>query len=245
MIVAANLYGGLGNRMFQEAAAIGYAEKHGYTFHNNTFLEYKPFDTIREEEHCYQELRQPGNWAEAAILNGYFQSEKYFEHCINKVSGYFGAPEIGSLRNKICSIHVRRGDYLKYPSKHPVVTLDYLLSAMEQMMQLADIRSFSIFSDDTLWCKTVLYQNIQQTWDGGISFEINQKANNPRLDIQNMAKCEHNIIANSTFSWWGAWLNPNPDKIIISPSKDNWFGPGNSHLDTKDIIPDSWIQIKY
>lgn len=236
MAVYAKQYGRLGNNLFQKAAAIGYAI--------NSQVDYK-FDGkprnpvyLTENAHSYNALPTYAPLLHRdrdVVLNGYWQSEKYFVHCreeVVKAFGYKWEPRPGW-----CSIHVRRADYLNYPDKHPVVTDYYLVQAMGHVINTTDIDKFMVFSDDILWCKG--FFSIFRC-----RFEYSEYRTQEE-DLELMSGCEHNIISNSTFSWWGAWLNKNPDKIVISPSKDNWFGPGNAHLDTSDLIPESWIQIKY
>lgn len=237
MPVYAKQYGRLGNTLFQKAAAIGYAMKHGLGFSTsgNTYLP-KPPILIHERGHHYQELPFFDDWLKRdVLLDGYWQSEKYFAHCRKRVLQWLGnrwGPKTGW-----CSIHVRRGDYLKYPDKHPVVTMDYLIRAMDIMDDQRGIGQFMVFSDDLPWCVEQFSQ---------LPYKFMYSTDHTEMeDMELMSCCEHNIISNSTFSWWGAWLNQNPNKVVISPSKDNWFGPGNAHLDTSDIIPGSWIQIKY
>lgn len=231
-MVTAKLYGRLGNQLFQKAAAIGYAEMYGksYSFGGKFIAP----TVVYERGHSFNELpdiQSPKN----IVLDGYWQSEKYFSHCRETILEQFNFK--WQHRAGWCSIHVRRGDYLNYIDKHPVVTEFYLLAALEKMVELTSNENFIIFSDDIPWCKRFFSQY-------RCNFQYSE-GKSEKEDLELMSSCEHNIISNSTFSWWGAWLNQNANKIVISPSKDNWFGPGNSHLDTSDIIPDSWIQIKY
>jgi len=238
-MVAAKLYGGLGNRMLQEAAAIGYSKEHNILFSHNRLDPFKDTVEVKETGHSYNYIPcVDRNNTKNVLLNGYFQSEKYFKDHETDIREYFSAPT--EFEKGVCSIHVRRGDYLLYPTKHPVVTAKYITSATEYIVGTTTCRYFRVYSDDIHWCKENLSFLVPDT-----TVDFMPRQVNPRLDMMAMSRCEHNIIANSTFSWWGAWLNPNPDKIVISPSASNWFGPGNAHLDTSDIIPEKWIQIKY
>ena len=105
---------------------------------------------------------------------------------------------------------------------------------------------FIIYSDDIAWCKTNLY-GFGKIFDNVLHGDIVEFSENKTEieDFQDMLQCEHFIISNSTFSLMAAILSESKNKICISPSKDNWFGEDNRHLDTSTIIPDSFIQIKY
>lgn len=250
MPVYAKQYGRLGNNLFQKAAAIGYAQHHRMQYNLSELPLIKQITSysglarsahpdvhiLHENGHQYQELPFTYSWRyRDVILNGYWQSEKYFAHCREEVLKAFGYS--WELYPRICSVHVRRGDYLNYPDKHPVVTMEYLARSMEMMTDQRGVETFMVFSDDIPWCR----ENFRDLpYD--FVYSTNKTAEN---DLVEGSCCEHNIISNSTFSWWQAWLNRNPDKAVISPSKDNWFGPGNAHLDTSDLTPDSWIQIKF
>ena len=131
------------------------------------------------------------------------------------------------LEGETCSIHVRRGDYLKLPNHHPVQSLNYLMKGVREM---PEDTKFLIFSDDINWCK----QNFPNIPDKFIFIE----GNSDYEDLLLMSLCKNNIIANSSFSWWAAWLNENVDKKVIAPSK--WFGTANSINNTKDLIPETW-----
>ena len=163
-------------------------------------------------------------------LLGYFQSEKYFKEYRGEIINLFDIPKY-DIQKGIVSVHVRRGDYIKLAAKHPPVTISYLLAAMNQFAD--DEFKFMFFSDDIAWCK----ENFQ-----GDRFLFSE-GKSMKEDMGLMASCEHNIIANSTYSWWGAWLNQNPDKIVIAPKQ--WFGPGYQDriLQVKDIIPETWIKL--
>lgn len=237
-MVTAKLYGRLGNQLFQKAAAIGYGIKHGVKYSTSGQHLRNRIDII-ERKHNYQELPFEPFWEhQNVLLDGYWQSESYFSHCKDQILKEFGFN--WQHRPGWCSIHVRRGDYLKYPDKHPVVTASYLNKAINYIISKG-ITQFIFFSDDIPWCRS--YVQIGE-WNTHVTIRYSEGLSE-KEDLELMSSCEHNIISNSTFSWWGAWLNRNPNKIVISPSKDNWFGPGNAHLDTTDLIPDYWIQIKY
>lgn len=238
MPVYVKQYGRLGNQLFQKAAAIGYATKHGLDY----CLSGRPRNSvyaikIDEVQHNYKDLPFDENWRgfNDIILNGYWQSAKYFDHCREEVLKTFGFN--WELRQGWCSVHVRRGDYLLYPDKHPVVPYDYLKLAVVLIYQKTGCENFHVFSDDIPWCKSVFEQCKHNI--------IYSEGHTPDEDLILGSCCEHNIISNSTFSWWQAWLGQNPNKVVITPSKDNWFGEGNRHLNTSDLIPESWIQIKY
>jgi hypothetical protein len=175
-------------------------------------------------------------------FEGYWQSEKYFSDIEKVVRNEFTFMPFDKEENILISyrmsqtnsigIHIRRGDYVEHPLYSGICTIDYYQMAIEYMKNSIEDPYFYVFSDDILWCKntlkiTTLVEYID--WN---------KGNNSYRDMQLMSLCKHNIIANSTFSWWGAWLNSNPNKIVVAPKRII-----NSKNDIVDLIPEKWIRI--
>lgn len=169
-------------------------------------------------------------------LSGYFQTEEYFKKYREEILEIFSfkKDDEEEARNFLLSLpsdkdtislHVRRGDYTLYPNHHPVCSDDYYQSAIGKF----DLKNsvFLVFSDDIEWCKKKFE---------GDNF-IFSETNNPYVDLAIMSMCDHHIIANSSFSWWGAWLNRSEDKRVIAPSR--WFGPA-LNKDTSGIYCEGW-----
>lgn len=171
------------------------------------------------------------------VLDGGFQSEKYFENNKNTIVDLFKVPkeiekhikESLPRVNELVSLHVRRGDYVWQPQYHPVTTKEFYQRAVDT---LGIDRTYLIFSDDIEGCYDLL---------DFIPNKVFYTSGEDWMDFYIMSLCGDNIIANSSFSWWAAYLNANPDKKIIAPSK--WFGPAYDHFNTKDLIPKSWIKL--
>lgn len=246
-MVTPKLIGRLGNQLFMISTAIAYAKKHNmpywipkasidpriwpiYFGHFPGQPSY-PYDYVeyREPSFAYNEIPEHKH----IRLEGYFQSEKYFKEYRKEILEAFQFP--WQLIPDMVSIHVRRGDYLQFADKHPPVTEEYLRGAMNYFYELG-YRSFLVSSDDIPWCKDFF----SRVKENDIVFTYSD-VQEPIEAMVLMSCCQHNIIANSSFSWWAAWLNQNTDKIVIAP--ETWFGPGNKHLDTKDLIPESWIKM--
>jgi len=174
------------------------------------------------------------------VFDGFFQSEKYFIESRDEILKTFntGLLNIEKYKNfdfsRSCSIHLRRGDYLKFEESHPVLGEDYYSKAIEIIKEKID--NIVIFSDDIAWCKENLKSS--KFYDKNLVYSSEEK---DYLEMSLMSKCKFNIIANSSFSWWGAWLNNQEGKVVITPKK--WFGPSLNHLQTNDLIPESWIKI--
>lgn len=229
--------GRLGNQLWQIAATVAAAKKYNtnYEFPN---WEYESFfnlhgcfnpllkiNKVFQEPHFhYSPIPYSGGDLD---LSGYYQSYKYFEGFDSFIKNIF---EFGFKVDRnlgTTSLHIRRGDYVTIGNDfHTNQTEDYYRQAME----LAPSEKYMIFSDDIAWCKSKFI---------GPQFIFAQD-NSPAVDLALMANCDHNIIANSSFSWWAAFLNKNVDKKIVSPK--TWFGPKLPH-DTKDLRPESWIVI--
>lgn len=179
-------------------------------------------------------------------LEGYWQSEKYFCDIMKIIREDFSlklplSSESLKLYDTIhshesISIHIRRGDYVTNPSTnqyHGTCSLNYYNLSIRYLVDFVRNPYFIVFSDDPDWCQ----QNLKIPFQTTI---INHKGQDlSHEDIYLMSLCKHHIIANSSFSWWGAWLNPKSDKIIICPTK--WFAQKN--LNTQDLIPQNWIRM--
>jgi len=184
----------------------------------------------------YKEIELP---KDNFIIDGFFQTEKYFSHNREKILEWCEITQetYDEIRKKyqfifdkkITSIHVRRGDYIKFSNHHYVQTLDYFYKAMDYLKNETDM--FVIFSDDLDWCK-------KNFVGSNLFFVENEK---DYIEMYMMSLCKNNIISNSSFSWWAAWLNNNEEKKVVGPS--NWFGPNLSNVIDKDIIPSNWIKI--
>lgn len=181
-----------------------------------------------------------------SYLIGYWQSEKYFKEVEDIIRKDFdiklkatgiNQKMIEKINNyNSVSIHVRRGDYISNPKAnkfHGTPPLEYYEKAIEKMDTHVDKPHFFVFSDDPSWTKDHLQFEYPMTF---ISHNPDEKSYE---DLRLMSLCKHNIIANSTFSWWGAWLNQNTEKMVIVPKK--WFS--DPSINTNDIIPVSWIKI--
>ena len=244
--------GRLGNQMFQYASLKGIARNNGYEFciphsinpemdskvNHQLFL---AFDLKNvhvghlnvpdiDEEHFHFNENLYNNCPDNVNLAGYFQSYKYFQDIQDEIKLDFEFKNKQSFIDEDCSeftsIHIRRGDYLYFSDYHPLCDLSYYYEAMK-IIGLKN--KFLIFSDDIDWCKQ------QEIFSKNCLFADTRNNLN---DLYLMTKCKNNIIANSSYSWWGAWLNNNTDKIIISP--DRWFGPALNH-NLKDLRPKDWI----
>ena len=181
------------------------------------------------------------------FIRGFWQSEKYFSKYRDAIlkgltfKTKFNEKNLATKKRiQSCtsvSIHVRRGDYISNPSAnkvHGVLDENYYKRAIDKLD--IDGALFVFFSDDANWVKNHLAPIILNG-DNFIVVDHNH-ANESYNDMRLMSLCKHNIIANSSFSWWGAWLNTNPNKIIIAPK--NWFSIDKN---TSDLIPQSWIQV--
>lgn len=254
-MISCALEGGLGNQMFQIATSHALALRNGDIsgFDLNachTPLQGKPSNNYKENilKHIndvsqynfkylyieptfsYQEIP----YIKDLMLKGYYQSEKYFVDYKNEIIELFS----GELNNEfiteylknyslpITSVHVRRGDYIKNSGFHKLCSVEYYKEAMNVIGD----STFIFISDDINWVKenfkgnNIIYSPFKSDID----------------DLTLMVKCDNNIVANSSFSWWGAYLSKNEDKKIIAPKE--WFGP-NGPKDTQDIIPENWLKI--
>lgn len=257
------LTGGLGNQMFQIAAGMSHALQNGNSFvansismdfyigHDGNVLgtpeQYKTEvlggislinGEIRapvyvEPHYHYAKIPEARN----IYIKGYFQSEKYFKQHEDVIRNLF-TPTSGTKRylfNKYgpllsssttVSLHVRRGDYLCVPDAHPLAPTQYYVEAQAMFTDA----TFLVFSNDIPWCR----ENLPK----GKAY-VFVEDNEDYQDLFLMSMCDHNIIANSSFSWWGAWLNANEKKRVIAPS--TWFGPRlTATHDTRDVVPDDW-----
>jgi hypothetical protein len=181
------------------------------------------------------------------FLSGYWQSPLYFKSVECLIRQEFTFPTKLSKENSIIlkmiknfnsiSLHVRRTDYVNNVNHeiHGVCSIEYYMKAISIICANVNYPFFFIFSDDIKWVKQNLKINSKCVFVSG------NTGSNSYIDMQLMSFCKHNIIANSSFSWWGAWLNSNFNKIVIAPQK--WFNDENINSQTSDLIPDTWIRI--
>lgn len=224
---------------------------------NHRYNDSLPMTIIREVQHSYQEINLPDEVISGkanAVLQGYWQSWKYAEQDTlftpsgakrEKGYGYimsiFGLNPMVMLY-KTAAIHIRMGDYKLYPSKHPIVTKDYLAQAIEKIYN-EGIRNFFVFSDeleeavDLARSSTNLDVLIEPLFSP-------DTITSPFDELRIMSKFKHIIISNSSFSWWAAYAK-GYRKFIVTPDESNWFGIDNKNLDVKDLIPAEWHRIKY
>ena len=252
------LEGRLGNILFEIAAGASLAKKMNVPFKaltcypdilpdNNTIPEYvkayqksilRKIDFLDEnpknpkvsEEPSFD--YQPLPFEKDILLKGFFQSEKYFdEEYVRDLFGmdaetaFYIQQKYGHLlKLNPVSVQLRRGDYLNIQYKHPVCQMSYYRKAMSAF---APDTFFIILSDDIDWCK--------KHFKGKQFFFVEEES--PLIDLYLQSLCKHNIISNSSFGWWGAWLNTNPQKRVIYPTP--WFSP-RIKLNTKDLCPETW-----
>ena len=290
-MIVIHLKGGLGNQMFQYAAARNLALKYktkllgdfdsflqasreAYTARHyelgifdfkirsidktvkNAFYETSSTKNMLIKfnlpyKKVYNELSFPFNEELQNIrpplyMEGYFQSEKYFEQIADTIRNDFKFvvkpdDENYLLAKKISSensvgIHIRRADFLTSAATlafHGVCSIDYYKTAIDLISKKQEVTLY-FFSDETDWVQENLIPLYPKA--NVISFNKNE---NSWKDMYLMSKCKHNIIANSSFSWWAAWLNENKNKIVVAPKP--WFK--DLSCNTKDLIPSQWIQI--
>ena len=179
-------------------------------------------------------------------MHGYWQSEKYFADCRDQIRHDLQIvtppssrnaetlDEIGSTRS--VAVHIRRGDYVsdsKTNAFHGTCTIQYYQSAVREIARLTSIEpTVFLFSDDLDWATRSLDFGLLtvpvRNNDRDTAFE----------DLRLMSACDHQVISNSTFSWWAAWLNPSPNKIVIAP--DHWWA--DRKAESRDIVPQDWIR---
>jgi hypothetical protein len=265
-MIYCNLKGGLGNMLFQIAAVNAMAIKKNISCSFPNFRDHLNF--LNQDTFFNPNMKHADEYAEFLDLicsaplepyrlysypfeyidiipedtnfgvDGFFQTEKYFKNerqeilniiKPNQKIDHILSTKYSFIKEDICtSIHVRRGDYTKFSDKHPTQDIRYYQKALES---IGDYGLILVFSDDIEWCKNIFkFKNVY--------FIENEK---DYIELFLMSRCKNNIIANSSFSWWGAWLNENPNKKVVGPCM--WFGSNLSHLNTKDIIPETWIKI--
>lgn len=253
--------GRLGNQMFQYASLRGISARRGYDFgippskFEDEWRSHQLFEVFDLPHLSRQNVKylDGGNAPVAqekffhfdqllfdqcpndVSLFGFFQSEKYFKHIEESIKEDFTfrehilepCKEIAEGFENPVSLHVRRTDYLTNNANHHNLDLSYYEEALKHF----DDRQVIVFSDDPEWCK-------EQSLFSDDRFLVSESEDN-KIDLCLMTFCTSHIIANSSFSWWGAWL-ANSQKVI-APSK--WFGPNNSDKETKDLIPETWTII--
>lgn len=241
MITFSNIgnHGRLGNQMFQYASIIGIANKNGYDYcfplHRSSLSKW--FDlTTKDQIYIGNIFHEKMFRFDSTLFDlpdntdylGYFQSEKYFQHCSSFIKNEFKfKKEIKQKvdewfeNKKYVSVHVRRGDYQNLQNVFPLISKGWYKEAMQQFGNV----KFLFFSDDLDWCKQTFTEPEHEF----------SPFDNEGEDMYAMSKCDGHIIANSSFSWWGAWLGKGK---TIAPR--TWFGP-HGPQDWQDIYCSDWV----
>jgi len=264
-MITCTLQGGLANIMFQIAAMRSFAKDKNTevsfpnfssqldamnkdTHHNPKLTYAQEYATIFKNLNLKQDnvassrtISIPFMFAEIpyedrASYSGFFQCEKFFKHNRDlildmyepndSIKAYIIGKYSDLLNIETCAIHVRRGDYLKLQHVHCVQDIEYFRQGMEA---IGDVQKYVVFSDDIQWCK----DNFK-----GDKF-VFIEGEKDYVDLFLMSMCNHQITSNSSFSWWAAWLNKNPNKKVVGPLR--WFN--EQSIASQDILPESWIKI--
>jgi hypothetical protein len=275
MMITCNLKGGLGNQLFQIFTTISYAKKNEqqfffkdtyalnngvtkrHTYWHSLLIYLKKhvvnfvfkMSVVREKSFSYEELPEI-TFLDNIILDGYYQSPKYFEKNYKEIYDYL---QFDLLKKRVTnkyyynyqefiSMHFRQGDYKNLKDFHPILPCKYYENCIKELLK----KTNNTFSKILYFCEKEDNEEIEK-----IITELNNKF--PMFvfvkvidEIEDwkqmllMSSCCHNIIANSSFSWWGAYLNTNPTKIVCYP--EVWFGP-KAPNDTYDLFPNSWTKI--
>ena len=259
--------GRLGNQMFQYASLKGIARNIGaditipyypdavndgignmlrtelfdsFNLNVNVGLLHNGQSTIVQERFFHYDEELFYRCPDDVSLQGYFQTEKYFRKIKGEIREDFTfkeeiltpCKELMWQLDLPIALHVRRTDYISNSANHPPCALNYYEEALKHF---DDDREVVVFSDDPAWCK-------EQELFSDDRFMVSENEDN-RMDLCLMSLCYDFIIANSTFSWWGAWLSTKRDKKVIAPKQ--WFGTDGytKDHDTKDVVPDGWTRI--
>lgn len=208
----------------------------------------RPFFLFQKEKHYHFDPAVLTQHASCVILDGFWQSERYFLESAETIRkelqlSRVPSPEFDAYERQILaapnaiSLHVRRGDYVNHPvfsQTFGFVGLEYYQRALEHLASVHKDAQFFVFSDEKDWVKAnvSLPGNPVYVETTGHTADV--------ADLVLMSRCRHHVIANSSFSWWGAWLNPNPDKLVIYPK--NWFRHQPT-WDIKDLHPAAWLPL--
>lgn len=256
--VSSHLQGGLGNYLFQIAAAYGISKRDNkeliidisdisivhspLELYYNNILRKISFNNVNEFNFVHNSHHSPITYIDIPVitgnikLDGYYQNERYFNKYRDDILELFKIDD--NTKNYLskkystisfentCSIHVRRGNYVERQHFHPLQSIEYY---KQSISIIGENTLFLIFSDDIEWCQSNL---------DFIENKIFISGNLDYQDLYLMSMCNHNIIANSSFSWWGAWLNTHTNKKVIYPSF--WF---NNGPDSSQIGGENWIKI--
>jgi len=263
-------FGRLGNQMFQFASTLGIGRTLGYDVKfpsynmtnkkpgmlqngksHNQYFELPHCFNIDEtllgevvHQHQYHERKfgfseNVFSISDGTNLNGYFQSEKYFKHIEDEIRTNFTFKDevresalslFPKLEYETVGIHIRLNDYLSLSQHHPVCSVEYYNEALKNFSDKNYY--FIVFSDDKKMAKEIFGES------ENLLYIDNE---NPYIDMYLMSMCNHNIIANSSFSWWGAWLNPNPNKKVVAPKQ--WFGSAYNHHYMGDLYCEGWVVV--
>lgn len=257
MCISATLKGGLGNQMFIIASTYSLAlDNHdecafnlngsvkgqgnsAFSYKNNVFRKVKELPISWKNKADFHETNynyKPIPYRRNMLLDGYFSSDKYFNHHRKEILSLFKDPDsINAIKSRFnftnsVSLHVRRGDYLQFPTIHPVLDISYYKSAIAFMDDLVNIDRIYVVSDDINYCKGYMKLKDKRF------IYIEGLADYQDMYLQSL--CTHNIMANSSFSWWGSYLNENESKIIFAPKR--WHGPGLKAV-SSGLFCDNWI----
>jgi len=243
-MIQPKLFAQLGNQCFMISAAIAHSLKMGTTYSIpkktisssvwRTYFSHLPetksatLHYYKEKRHCYDPLPE----VDSLTIEGYFQSEKYwlgYKEQIADALGFVHRP------GDYVALHIRRGDYLKYPDQFPTMPLEYYQAGIDHFAEKGECR-FNIYSDDIEWCK----HSFKPEWWGAY-VEYSEKKD-PLTDMKDMFNASGFIIANSTFSLFPALLRPD-NPMVIAPAENRWFGPKAGSLETFDLMPERFIKL--
>lgn len=188
---------------------------------------------------CDEALGKDGD----AYYDGYWQDERYFAGVRDELLESFTPKEMDARNRELAtelsgcssvSLHVRRGDYNNHPLFRGICDENYYADAIRKIQSLTEIDVYCVFSNDIVWCK----EHLPSIANGKPMKYVDWNTGaDSYKDMYLMSACRHNIIANSSFSWWGAWLNRHDDKIVVCPQK--WNNIKNSQFET----PPEWLKI--